>query len=352
MNAYTVGIIGCGRIASLLEQETHRENPNTHAGCYDFCDRTRIVAAADRSDERRQAFGARWDVSGSGLYTDWQEMLDAEDLDIVSVCTYPIPHRDMVVAAAQSGVKAIFCEKSMAVTLRQADEMIDVCQKNNVKLSINHGRRWDWQYRKIKELVEQQVIGSLQAMTLHYRAGLANNGTHYFDMLRFFGGDVTWAMGRLADPDSLDPRGSGYFQFQNGVECIVNGSSGAGAQYLFELIGSKGRIAVTNTRPPQFKLYVDNKEEVFPEVPEDQRVNTFGAGRCVIPLSVAEIAESLDRDHATVSTGHDGRAALEMVLSFHESERLGNARVDFPMQNLDIQVLVREDEFISSAVPQ
>ena len=126
----------------------------------------------------------------------------------------------------------------------------------------------------------------------------------------------------------------------------------SGAQYLFELIGSKGRIAVTNTRPPQFKLYVANKEEVFPEVPEDQRVNTFGAGRCVIPLSVAEIAESLDRDQATVSTGHDGRAALEMVLSFHESERLGNTRVDFPMQNLDIQDLVREDEFISSAVPQ
>ncbi|MDP6041248.1 MAG: Gfo/Idh/MocA family oxidoreductase [Candidatus Latescibacteria bacterium] len=352
MDLYTVGLIGCGRIASLLEQETRRENPNTHAGCYDYCDRTRIVAAADRSDERRQAFGVRWDVSGSGLYANWQEMLDAKDLDIVSVCTYPIPHRDMVVAAAQSGVKAIFCEKSMAVTLREADEMIDVCQKNNVKLSINHGRRWDWQYRKIKELIDQQVIGSLQAMALQYRAGLANNGTHYFDMLRFFAGDVAWAMGRLANPDALDSQGSGYFQFQSGVECIVNGSSGANGQHLFELIGSKGRITVGNIRPPEFRIFVDGKEEAFPEVPEDQKVNTFGAGRCVIPLSVIEIVESLDQDQDTVSTGHDGRAALEMVLSFHESERLGNARVDFPMQNLDISVLVREDEFISSAVPQ
>lgn len=350
MKVYTVGVIGCGRIASLLEQETHRGNPNTHAGCYDVCDRTRIAAAADRSDERRQAFGARWDVPG--LYTDWQEMLEAEDLDIVSVCTYPIPHRDIVVATAQSGVKAIFCEKAMATTLRQADEMIDVCQENNVTLSINHGRRWDWQYRKVKALVDQQVIGSLQAMTLHYTAGLANNGTHYFDMLRFFAGDVEWAMGRLADPDSLDPRGSGYFQFQNGVECIVNGSFGGGGRHLFELIGSKGRIEVTNTRPPRFRLYVDGKEEVFPEVPEDQKVNTFGAGRCVIPLSVVEIVESLDRDRDTISTGSDGRAALEMVLSFHESERLGNARVDFPMQNLDLQVLVRDEGFISSAVPQ
>ena len=349
MEIYTVGVIGCGRIASLLEQETHRGNPNTHAGCYDVCDRTRIVAAADKSDERRQAFGARWDVPK--LYTDWQEMLDAGNLDIVSVCTYPIPHRDIVVAAAQSGVKAIFCEKAMATTLRQADEMIDICQKNHVKLSINHGRRWDWQYRKVKELVDQQVIGSLQAMTLHYRAGLANNGTHYFDMLRFFAGDVAWAMGHLANPNALDPQGSGYFQFQNGVECIVNGSSGAGAQHIFELIGSKGRIVVTNPRPPQFKLYVDDKEKMFPEVPEEQEMNTFGVGRCVIPLSVVEIVESLDRDQDTISTGYDGRAALEMVLSFHESERLGNARVDFPMQNLDLRVLVRDEAFISSAVP-
>ena len=60
MTVYTVGVIGCGRIASLLEQETHRGNPNTHAGCYDYCQRTRIVAAADMSDQRRRAFGARW----------------------------------------------------------------------------------------------------------------------------------------------------------------------------------------------------------------------------------------------------------------------------------------------------
>ena len=136
------------------------------------------------------------------------------------------------------------------------------------------------------------------------------------------------------------------------MQCIVNGSFGAGAQNLFELIGSKGRVVVSNTRPPQFKIYVGNTEESFPDVPEDQRVNTFGSGRCVIPLSVEEIVGGLDLDQDSISTGHDGRAALEMVLSFHESERLGNSRVDFPMENRDICVLVRNEDFISSAVPE
>lgn len=354
MKTYTVGVIGCGRIASLLEQETHRGNPNTHAGCYDYSQRTTIVAATDGHTERLSAFGRRWNVSR--LYASWEEMLEKERLDILSVCTYPIPHRDIVVTAAATEVKAIFCEKAMATTLREADEMIAACDARGVRLSINHGRRWDRQYRKVKELIDAGRIGELQSMTLHFSAGLANNGTHYFDMLRYFAGEVEWAVGYLQDPDALDPRGDGYFYFQSGVRCIVNGVTGSKATHLYELLGSKGRITISNTRPPQFRLFVESenglKEEPFPEVPEDQRINTFGAGRCVIPLSVEEIVESLDTDADTVSTGRDGRAALEMVLSFHESERLGNARVDFPLQNHDLRVLVGSADYISRAVPK
>jgi predicted dehydrogenase len=350
MTTYNVGVIGCGRIASLLEQEPERGTPNTHAGCYDHCDRTRIIAGADANDERRLAFGQRWDVST--MYVDWQEMLKRESLDIVSVCTYPVPHRDMVVAAAESGVKAIFCEKSMAVTLRQADEMIDVCEKHGVRLSINHGRRWDWQYRKIKELLDQKTIGDLVGVSLNYTAGLANNGTHYFDVLRYFGGEVEWAIGRLQDPNALDPKGNGLFHFRSGIDAVVNGISGSNARYLFELIGSAGRIAVTNERGPSFELLMDGKELPFPEVPEDQKLNTFGSGRCVIPGSVEAIVESLDKDEDTVSTGLDGRSALEMVISFHQSESRGNARVNFPLEDRDTRVLVKEADFMSGAVPQ
>ena len=85
---------------------------------------------------------------------------------------------------------------------------------------------------------------------------------------------------------------------------------------------------------------------------EGRVINTFGSGRCGIPLSVEEIVNGLDLNQDSISTGHDGRAALEMVLSFHESERLGNGRVDFPVENRDIRVLVRNEDFISSAVPE
>lgn len=354
MMVYRVGMIGCGRIASLLEQERWRGNPNTHAGCYDYCPRTRLVAAADADTERRGAFGRRWGVDR--LYESWETMLASEKLDIVSVATYPIPHRDMVVAAANAGVRAVFCEKAMATTLREADEMIAACAARGVQLTINHGRRWDRQYHAVKRLLEEGRIGELQAITLQYSAGLANNGTHYFDMLRYFAGDVAWATGQLGDPDSLDPTGSGSFVMHSGVRCLVNGSSGRHAAHLFELLGSAGRITISEERPPRFRLFVAEggrlQEQPFPDVPEGEQINTFGAGRCVLPASVEDIAMSLDRDGASLSTGHDGRAALEMVLAFHASERQRNARVDFPLENRDLRVLVRPEGFMSSAKPE
>jgi predicted dehydrogenase len=354
VKTYTVGIIGCGRIASLLEHETWRGNPNTHAGCYDHCPRTRIVAATDGHAERLQAFGRRWGVER--LYPRWEAMLAEEDLDIVSVATYPIPHRDMVVAAAEAGVRAIFCEKAMATSLREADEMIAACDGRGVRLSVNHGRRWDRQYQSVKRLLDDGRIGDLLAITLHFSAGLANNGTHYFDMLRYFAGDVAWATGHIQDAHSLDPSGTGSFQFRSGVRALVNGVSGRNAAHLFELIGSAGRITISEQRPPRFRLFVvengETRETAWPELPQDQAVNTFGMGRCVLPASIDDIVDSLDHNRETLSTGHDGRAALEMVLALHDSERRGNARVDFPMTHRDLRVLVRPEGFISGARPE
>jgi predicted dehydrogenase len=354
MDIYRVGVVGCGRIASLMEQDEHRDKPTTHAGCYDVVERTQIVAAADSHEERLQAFGRRWNVQK--LYSSYEEMVEKEDLDIVSICTYPIPHRDITMKVATSGVKAIFCEKAMATSLREAEEMIAVCEENNVKLSINHTRRWDWEHRKAKDIIDNGEIGQLIGITLHFGGALGNMGTHYFDAMRFFAGDVSWSVGHLSNPESLDPGGSGYFHFKNGVRGIVNGAAGYNSSFLFELLGSKGRITISErSRPARFRLHVDDgglRERPFPEVPEEARTQIIGAGRCVIPLAIEEIVDSIERNEDTISSGHDGYASLEMLLSFHESERIGNSRVDFPMQNKNISVLVRNPDFISSAVPK
>ncbi|MFQ6041791.1 MAG: Gfo/Idh/MocA family protein [Candidatus Poribacteria bacterium] len=89
---YGVGVIGCGRIA------------RAHANGYKAAEMP-IIAAADISQEQLNKFAAEYNVEK--LYTDYTQMLAEEELDIVSICTWPPLHREMVVAAAEAGAKGI-----------------------------------------------------------------------------------------------------------------------------------------------------------------------------------------------------------------------------------------------------
>jgi predicted dehydrogenase len=76
--------------------------------------KTHLVAVADIVPAHIDAFNDRFDTIG---YTDYRAMLASEQPDIVSICTYVGLHYDMLVAAANAGVKAVFCEKPFVATL-------------------------------------------------------------------------------------------------------------------------------------------------------------------------------------------------------------------------------------------
>ena len=126
MKTYRAAVIGCSRMGAFIDNEVLDypaiDLPYSHAAGYVECSRTEFVACSDLRVEVMKEVGKRYGVPEDRHYTDYRELIEKAQPDIVSVCTYPVPHRDMVVAAAESGVKAIFCEKSMAVTLREADE--------------------------------------------------------------------------------------------------------------------------------------------------------------------------------------------------------------------------------------
>lgn len=88
------------------------------------------------------------------LYLDYQGMLQEEPPDIVSLATPSSLHHRMTIAAARAGVKAILCEKPLAASLAKADEMIEVCKENYVKLMANHSFRFHPNMPKAKDLIE------------------------------------------------------------------------------------------------------------------------------------------------------------------------------------------------------
>ena len=97
MTRYRVGLIGLGHIACRFERDpkARRYYPAlTHAGSFAQHPKTRIVCGCDRDPQRLREFGRTWGVRG--LYRDYRTMLRGESLDILSVCTGPEAHLDVI----------------------------------------------------------------------------------------------------------------------------------------------------------------------------------------------------------------------------------------------------------------
>ena len=126
MARFRVGIIGCGR-PWKSEGASGFGMSNYHAQGYTGSPDAAIVALADLDLDHARAFQAAH--GGERIYDDYAAMLAEEDLDIVSIATWPHLHAPMVVAAAEAGVKAIHCEKPVAPSYAEALRMVSACEE-------------------------------------------------------------------------------------------------------------------------------------------------------------------------------------------------------------------------------
>ena len=124
MITYRTAIIGCSRMGAFIDNEVGDlaavMRPFSHAAGYRACPRTRIVACSDVREEVMARFGEEYDVSGEKRYADYRDMIKRESPDIVSVATQPEQRAEIVIHAANHGVKAIYAEKALAASLEEA----------------------------------------------------------------------------------------------------------------------------------------------------------------------------------------------------------------------------------------
>jgi len=348
MKKYRVGIIGCGRIGSLLEEDPLRGKPCTHAGAYNQHSDTDIVAGCDINKKRLEAFGKKWNVKA--LYEDYRDMLEKENLDIVSIATWTHLHCQMVLDTAKSGVRGIYCEKPIALNLDEADLMLETCKRYNTKLVINHERRWDPYYRKTKELIEQGAIGELRtivgnalsekspkASTDRLGGGpLFHDGTHLTDLLRYFAGEVEWVVGheeRAYGKEFIEDTAFGFIHFKNGIHSTIEGG-GIRKYFNFELDiqGSEGRILIGNGTREFYKAKPSKRFSGFEELekidfPIPKRLdNPYVAG-------VQDLLNTVNNGKDSSSSGNDGKKALEIILAIYRSAEKGGRRINLPLKN-------------------
>lgn len=337
-----IGIIGCGRIGSLLERDPLRGKPCTHAGGFNVLKSAKIIAGCDINPERLKAFGEQWSVDR--LYGDYREMLKREPLDIVCIAAWTELHAEMVLAAAKSGVKGIFCEKPIALDLKQGRAMVRACERRGIALVVNHERRWDARYLAARKLIQSGKIGELKTIVgnaLSWKPGklpvkqfgggaLFHDGTHLTDLLLFFGGPVEWVTGHEFRPHGkkhIEETACALLGFENGAVGFIEGG-GARKYFNFELDiqGSEGRILIGNSQRALFLTRKSKRFTGFQELepvpfPEPRKYETpFVGGARDIIRCVRQGAESL-------SSGRDGLKALEIILAIYRSAQAGGRRI-------------------------
>lgn len=346
---YRVGIVGCGGMSGRPPSPAEQpligpEMPHGHAPAYAHVGCTRVVTVCDLIAERAQEFARGWQEIWQPIkpYTDHREMLAREQLDIVSVVTSDHRHADLVVDAAEAGVRGIFCEKPIATGLADADRMIEAVERNGVHLTIGHSRRWGPIFHEAREMIRAGKLGEVGCVRCSFsgpRAMLFRNGTHMIDTICFLAdSEPEWVMAEL-DPGyedyteyrgdgghdpATEPGGIAYIHFQNGVRAIYQGPKGYVSRMGWEVLGTEASLWI-ECSGEALALYT----------PAAGRLNL--AKHCVYPkqhlwsdtvAAVKELVQLLERGGRGVSDGREARKTLEIMVGMLESQRRGNVRVE------------------------
>ncbi|NKB66004.1 MAG: hypothetical protein GKR89_02975 [Candidatus Latescibacteria bacterium] len=341
---YRVGLIGCGRMGATIDDEvkdrpnSHLYLPYSHAAAAVACQRTELVAVCDPIEEKAQSIQQRYGAERA--YTDHEEMIRQEGLDIVCIATRPSPHLGTVVFAAENGVKGIYCEKPLCNSMREADAMLAACRDHNVKFNYGTQRRYTGMYRQMRQLIDEGAIGEINAVMAHVGVGAAQWGhTHGADMLLYLAGDgpIDFVQGHAVIDDdqwegdrlTVDPGiAMGYAHFQNGVHGYLLASTG----YEFEISGSKGKLrTLSNGSGYTWRALGDHGDYVDTQGPE--AIIESGTLR-----ALEDLAGALDDNGQTQGPIELACRSQEMVLGFVASQRQGGARVELPLANRDMAI--------------
>ena len=317
---YRVGVIASGRIA--------RE----HGRGWAECKHTEIVAIADAHPEALSSYASDFNVKTQ--YIDYREMLDKEELDIISVCSWDPQHAEMSIAACARRPKAVLCEKPMAISLGEADAMIIAAQRNDVKLAIGHQRRFYSSWREARRMIAYGAIGKPKRLWSAIRAGMMNTGTHCIDFQLYALGDpkVEWVMGSVERHTDhyvfghrVEDRCAGIIGYEGGIEGVIENEMNDTYEVGAHIYGEEGMIVV-NDNSLRYMNAASNGWSVFE--PSDKSEHGYGNAFVDQAYGICRWIEGNFEDY--YGQAEHGRAATEIMMAVYESARV-HERVRFPL---------------------
>lgn len=331
------GLIGCGRIAVR-----HSELLATGQ-----ISGSSLAAVCDIRKDRARTIGEKYDVSH---YADMHQMMSNENLDVVSVLTESGNHASNVIDLAPYG-KHIVVEKPMALTLDDADRMIEACDANNIRLFVVKQNRFNVPVQKLRQAVEAQRFGKIILGTVRVRwcrpqayydqdkwrgtwaldgGVLANQASHHIDLLEWMLGEVetVYAQSTTALADiEVEDTAVVVLKFRSGALGVIEATTATRPKDLegsISILGEKGSVEIAGFAVNEMKIWQFEDEE-----PEDADIlskysvnppDVYGFGH---KAYYEHVHQCLAKKRPHLVDGLEGRKSLELISAIYESIESG-----------------------------
>lgn len=319
-----IGVIGAGRIGQVHAEHLAFRLPQA-----------KLIGITDVNRAAAEACAERFNIPN--VYGDYTEMLADPQVQAVVICSSTDTHARIIEEAAQAG-KHIFCEKPIDHELSRIDRALAAVEKAGVKLQVGFNRRFDPNFRAVREAIDAGRIGEPHILRITSRdpapppieyikvsGGMFLDMTiHDFDMARYLidsdvvgvyavgGVKVDPAIGQAGDVDTAVIT----LQFANGVIATIDNSRQAvyGYDQRVEVFGSGGMIATENQTPARTVL--GDAQGIHTPLPLNFFMTRYTESY------IEEMRQFIDcvlQDRPSPVTGEDGRIPILMGLAAKRS---------------------------------
>ena len=329
MKKLNFGIIGCGRIAYKHAEAIKK---NEKANLLYVCD---IIE--ERAVDYKNKYGAE------RYFTDYHEMLEMPDLDVVNICTPSGMHAEMGIAAAKAG-KHVIVEKPMALSSIDADALINACDENGVKLAVCFQNRFNPPVQKLRRALEEGRFGKLthaSAVVRWFRPQdyydqapwrgtwamdggcLMNQSIHNIDLLQWMMGPVESVFGYTANnfrKIEAEDVGVAVLEFKNGALGGIEASTTIYPENLEEtqaIFGEKGTVMLGGIAVNKIETwkFADSQDENL-EMEQQDVPNVYGFGHDAL---IEDFIRAVIEDRRPYIDGREGIKSLRIVLGIYHS---------------------------------
>lgn len=345
-----VALLGCGWIAGW-----------GHGRGIPEVESWNVVAVADQDRSQAAQVGAQFGLREDRCLSSVEELLVLDEVDLVCVLTPPSMHRQHVEAIVQSG-KHVACEKPFALTLADADAMLEAAAAAGVVISVFHNHLYFDEHQLARRLIDDGAIGDVEGIVIDGLGGrpwsgaegwhpewrrtpalggggaLMDSGLHALYLTElYFGTSPGWVSAVTVPPvggDQVETYAYAHLGFPGGVASVGSGWGGGPAH--IEVFGREARISMEfrttdayfGAQPKSVQVIVGDTIVDEHHVP-DRQLQLFTPG-----LYRAIEERTSDPSSQFGISGERGREAVELVLASYASAARGHV-VQLPLRRND-----------------